>query len=140
MEYGRLPSPFRESDSSYFERAERPHFQDNMVYVTERVGREGTASAIRFVKPEECALDPKKLHQEGVPYALCAEIGTNRGAMMHTRFIGLFHKTDEGLHFTGRFWVGSMLPWKWMRKRMPCTLRACLHRGQEPGRTPAFAL
>ena len=73
---------------------------------------------IRFVKPEECALDPKKLHQEGVPYALCAEIGTNRGAMMHTRFIGLFHKTDEGLHFTGRFWVGSMLPWKWMRKRM----------------------
>lgn len=109
---------FRESDRSYFERAERPHFRDNMVYVTERVGREGTASAIRFVKPEECALDPKKLHQEGVPYALCAEIGTNHGAMMHTRFIGLFHKTDVGLHFTGRFWVGSMLPWKWMRKRM----------------------
>lgn len=109
---------FRESDRAYFERPERPHFEDSMVYVCERIGGKGTASAIRFVKPEECALDPKKLRKEGVPYMLCAEIGTNHGALMRTRFIALCHQTDEGLHLTGRFWLGSMLPWKWMRKRM----------------------
>ena len=109
---------YRESDRDYFERRVRPSFRDNELHVVHRVGKDRMPLAVKYVKPEEFAFDTKALHKAGVPIAFCAKIGSNRGAMLHTAATQLFLKADDGLELVGRYWIGQLLPWKWMRKRM----------------------
>lgn len=109
---------YRESDRDYFERQVRPHFRDNVQYRVERIGAAEMPCTLKFVKPEEFALDSKELRRAGVAVALCANVGAGRGALMHSQMMHLFFKDGQGLFLVSRFWLGSLLPFAWMRRRM----------------------
>lgn len=96
----------------------RERIENNTIYSTENVGMGIQTLAIHFVPPEKFGFDPSRFKQEGIAAVLCVEVGLMIAGVNieHTYMVHVWRKTPTGLELRSRFWLGKMLPYKWMRQ------------------------
>jgi hypothetical protein len=96
----------------------RERIENNTIYSTENVGMGIQTLAIHFVPPEKFGFDPSQFKRQGIEAVLCVEVGLMIAGVNipHSYMVHVWQKTPHGLELRSRFWLGKMLPYKWMRQ------------------------
>ncbi len=96
----------------------RERTENNTIYSTEDVGMGVQTLAIHFVPPEKFGFDPSQFKRQGIEAVLCVEVGLMIAGINieHSYMVHVWRKSPNGLELRSRFWLGKMLPYKWMRQ------------------------
>ena len=106
---------YSKKNAAYFSQPTLPPFEDNDQYPKETVGSMTSQLVIHFVKPEEMGFDPDVMKEDNIPVIVCGHVGL-KGLFNHTEMAHCFRQTADGLYMFSRFWMGTPIKIKPLRK------------------------
>lgn len=100
---------YSRKQATYFESNQRPAFQNNTQYPTEKIGGIRMPLRIDFVTPEEFGFSKEIMLKNNIPLIVCGHVGAFGGLIWHTEMAHIFKRTEEGLFMISRFWLGKTM-------------------------------
>ena len=109
---------YGKKDAGYFRGDALPAFRPNTQYPTERIGSLRMPLRIDFVSPNDFGFSEGMMCENDIPLIVCGHVSAFRGLVPHTEMAHIFHRSEDGLTLTSRFWIGRTLKKPLLRKQI----------------------